>query len=437
MIKPIVDRQLSDNGIIPFRLVKLIGFVLVVVLFFAGCGKRAANELEFWALGVEGELVKPLITRFEQEYPGIKVRVQAIPWSAAHEKLLTAYAGNATPDLCQLGNTWIPEFVALRAIDTLDRRVHESMEIDPDNYFPGIWATNQIDGRLYGIPWYVDTRLLFYRTDLLRNVGYSKPPRTWPELLDVSRRLVQGGQCEYGILLPSNEWEGPVILGLANGSSLLRDNNCFGDFSGEPFSESFDFFLQFFKEGLSPLGMAGVTNIYQGFAEGYFAMLLTGPWNIGQFQRRLPAEIQNKWATAPLPTPRGSEPGTSLAGGASLVLFSTSDKKAAAWKLIEFLSRPAVQLEFYDIAGDLPAVKAAWGVAELQANPCLQAFYRQLRHVAPTPQVPEWEQIAQKVLQYGEVVAYGQQEPAAALEALDRDVNLILEKRRWLLSRDE
>jgi multiple sugar transport system substrate-binding protein len=46
---------------------------------------------------------------FERRYPEIQVKVQQIPWSAAHEKLLTAYAGDAMPDVFQLGNTWIPE----------------------------------------------------------------------------------------------------------------------------------------------------------------------------------------------------------------------------------------------------------------------------------------------------------------------------------------
>ena len=71
-------------------------------------------------MGREGEVVSELLPEFERTHPGIKVVVQQLPWSAAHEKLLTAFAGNATPDLCQLGNTWIPEFVALNALDSLD-----------------------------------------------------------------------------------------------------------------------------------------------------------------------------------------------------------------------------------------------------------------------------------------------------------------------------
>ena len=68
-------------------------------------------------MGREGEVVSQLLPGFEKEHPGIKVQVQQIPWSAAHEKLLTAYVGEATPDIAMLGNTWVPEFVALDALE--------------------------------------------------------------------------------------------------------------------------------------------------------------------------------------------------------------------------------------------------------------------------------------------------------------------------------
>ncbi len=94
-------------------------FIVLLVFGSAACDSAAdrATTVEFWAMGQEGEQVKALLPDFERRHPGIRVRVQQIPWSAAHEKLLTAYAGDSMPDAFQLGNTWIPEFVALRAIE--------------------------------------------------------------------------------------------------------------------------------------------------------------------------------------------------------------------------------------------------------------------------------------------------------------------------------
>jgi multiple sugar transport system substrate-binding protein len=107
--------------------------------------------------------------------------VQQLPLTAAHQKLLTAFAGNSTPDLTQLGNTWLPEMVALDALEPLQSRVDRSGVVKRDDYFPSIWSTNIIDGTLYGVPWYVDTRMLFYRKDLLKQAGFDKPPQDWAQ----------------------------------------------------------------------------------------------------------------------------------------------------------------------------------------------------------------------------------------------------------------
>ena len=144
-------------------------------------------------MGREGEVVTELLPEFQRLHPGVRVDVQQLPWSAAHEKLLTAFAGDSTPDICQLGNTWIPEFVALNALVALDADVAASSIVDARDYFPGIWDTNRVGGKLYGVPWYVDTRLLFYRRDLLAQAGFTVPPRSWSEWVAMLAAIKQRG----------------------------------------------------------------------------------------------------------------------------------------------------------------------------------------------------------------------------------------------------
>jgi len=109
-----------------------------------GCAKQeeGARTLQFWTIGREGEAVEKLLPEFEREHPGLHVSVQQLPLTAAHQKLLTAYAGNSTPDITQLGNTWVPELVALDAIEPLDARVAGSKVVDRNDYFAAIWSTN-------------------------------------------------------------------------------------------------------------------------------------------------------------------------------------------------------------------------------------------------------------------------------------------------------
>jgi multiple sugar transport system substrate-binding protein len=399
------------------------------------CSRRSAEEPEvvFWAFGAEGEHVARMMPEFERRHPDIRVRVQMIPWNAAHEKLLTAFAGNSLPDMCQLGNTWIPEFRILSAIEELDTLIAHSPTVHASAFFPGIWETNTLDSHVFGIPWYVDTRVLFYRSDLFAGAGYPRPPSSWDEWFDLCARLKQRSPENYAIFLPTNiEWPPPVILGLQKHSPLLKENNTVGDFSGPEFVSAMHTFVDFFTKGWAPIKTTQIVSVYQSFSEGYFAMYITGPWNIGEFSRRLPASLQDSWMTAPLPSSEGGV-GVSLAGGSSLVMFRSSLRKSEVWKLIEFLSEPAQQLELYRLTGDLPARVEAWNDTTLTHNKYVRAFFTQLQHVVPTPKIPEWEQIAQKVREYSELISTGQWSVEEGMARLDREVNLILEKRRWLL----
>ena len=403
----------------------------------AACRPAAAGvELEFWGLGREGEVVEQMIPEFERTHPGVHVRTQQIPWTAAHEKLLTGYVGKSEPDVAQLGNTWVPEFVALDALQPLDSAVARS-SVHPDDYFSGIWRTNVLDGTLYGVPWYVDTRLLFYRKDLLARAGFAAAPTTWAGWLATMQALkARDGPDQFPMYLPTNEWPPPVILGLQAGSPILKDGARYGAFTDSAFRSAFHFYLDMYRRGLAPkLGITEVGNIYQEFGRGTYAMWITGPWNIGEFRHRLPPSQQNAWATAPMPGPTGAASGVSLAGGSSLVLFRSSRHPVEAWQLIEFLSQPEQQIKFYKLTGDLPAHIGAWRDPVLATDTAAHAFYEQLQRVVPTPQVPEWELIATRIFDYGEQAIRGGVPADTALARLEDEVNRILERRRWLLAR--
>ncbi|HJV71714.1 sugar ABC transporter substrate-binding protein [Ideonella sp.] len=401
-----------------------------------GCGRAASREtLRFWAMGREGEVAHELLAGFRAEHPNIELRIEQLPWTAAHEKLLTAFAGDATPDVAQLGNTWLPELVALNAIEPLDDRVAASPDIGRADYFDGIWDTNRIDGRLYGLPWYVDTRLLFYRRDLLARAGFEAPPSSWDEWLAMQlaiKRLVGPGR--YAVLLPLNEYDPLVALALQQDEPLLRDGGRYGNFRSEGFRRTWRYFLSMFERGLAPPASNNeIANVWNEFGRGYFSFYISGPWQIGEFRRRLPAELQPSWATAPLPGPTG--PGASIAGGSSLALFRRARRKEAAWALVRYLSRPAVQQRFYTLTGNLPPRRTSWEAPALAGDAKVRAFADQLERVRPVPQVPEWERIATELRLVTERVVRGDIAADLALAELDARADRILEKRRWMLER--
>jgi multiple sugar transport system substrate-binding protein len=414
-------------------------FLCSFILLISSCANKNENQIiiKFWAMGTEAEYVIKLVPEFEKRNPNIKVLVQAIPWTAAQEKLITAFASDNTPDACQLGNTWVPQFATLDAIIKLDDFITASTIIEREKYFEGIWDTNVLDSIVYGIPWYIDTRLMFYRKDIFEKVGYSQPPKSWEELYDLSKKIksLYPEEEKYAIYLPTNEWSQFIIFGLQNKAVLLKENNSQGNFSSDEFKEAFEYVIKFHKEHLAPIGISQVTNVYQAFEEEYFSIYISGPWNINEFKKWMKGDLANKWLTAPMPAKLAEDyPGVSLAGGSSLVIFKRSEHKTEVWKFIEYLSETSVQIDFYKLLSNLPAVKEAWQDSLLADNIYMKAFYEQFKHVVATPKVTEWEQIAySKVQQYAELAARGVMSVDEALKNLDNDVDLILEKRRWLL----
>ena len=267
-------------------------FILAVAWALAGCQEPSGTPtvVQFWAMGREGEVVRQLIPDFERAHPDVRVEVQQLPWTAAHEKLLTAFAGDALPDVAQLGNTWLPEFAALRRA----RSACEPSVVDADDYFPGHLADQRHrSDSLWGA---VVRR---YAPAVLspRSAGRSGIPGAADHVGGMDRHDAgdQGNapaRSEYGVALPLNEYEPLLALALQQGTPLLRDGGHARQFSQRRISSArCDFYLGMFRDGLAPATSAKqISNVWDEFARGPFAFYITGPWNIGEFKRRLPRE---------------------------------------------------------------------------------------------------------------------------------------------------
>ena len=250
--------------------------------------------------------------------------------------------------------------------------------------------------------------------------------------MEAVKRSVGAGA--YAALLPLNEPEPLLTLALQQSAPLLRDGGGRGNFQSPGFKKALAFYSEIFARGLAPrTSDAEIGNLYDEFARGAFSFYVSGPWNLGEFRRRLPAGRQDIWMTCAMPGPDG--PGASLAGGASLVLFRGSRRRGAAWRLIEFLSTAQSQSRFYALTGDLPTRRDVWAEAILADDPKAAAFRDQLSRVKPTPQVPEWERIATEMQLVAETVVRNGLSIDAATAEIDRRADAILAKRRWMMSR--
>jgi len=396
-----------------------------------GCGARGEAGLTIWAMGNEGASLPAVLAAMPRPAGAPPVSVQPMPWTAAHAKLLTGFAGGSLPAIGQVGNSWLAEMAAIGAIAPVPRTLHGLLA----DQFDAVVDTNRIAGRLWGVPWYVDTRLQYYRRDLFARAGHAAPPRAW----DGWKRALHGvkkvvGDGNYALLLPLNEFEQLLTFALSAGARLLRDADGRGAFSDPEFRVALAFYKSLFDEGLAPpLATTEIANIWNEFARGFFALFVSGPWAVGELRTRLASDMQDRWATAPNPGPRGT--GSAAPGGSSLVVFAGHDADERAWDVVAGLLAPAAQLQFHRLTGDLPARRSVWRAAGLAADPLVAPFAAQLDHATALPKIPEWERIMTEMQIVAERMVRGAYSVDEAAREIDLRADRLLEKRRWMLDR--
>src|SRR6476646_10085824 len=154
---------------------------------------KASGTITVWAMGAEGDNLSKLTKDFEAANPGVKVQVTAIPWDAAHDKFTTAITANKTPDVAMVGTTWMGEFAGMGALDPTPG------EVDKSVFFDGAHKTTEVNGTSFGVPWYVETRLVYYRTDLAKKAGLTSPPTDWDGLRTMAKAMQTKAGAKYGM----------------------------------------------------------------------------------------------------------------------------------------------------------------------------------------------------------------------------------------------
>ncbi|GCD83069.1 sugar ABC transporter substrate-binding protein [Parageobacillus thermoglucosidasius] len=392
----------------------------------AGCSSDSSQAtdkttINVWAMGEEAKSLPKIAEDFEKENRNIDVKVQAIPWDQAHDKLLTAVASKKGPDVIQMGTTWIPEFASANALLDLKPYIKKYQEFDENNFYPGSIETTKYKDKVVGIPWYIDTRVLYYRTDLLKEVGYNEPPKTWEELHDAAKKLAKRGDNKYGISIDTNEQTLAFMFARQNGSPLLDEQNK-PLFNQKEFVEAVEYLNSFFKDGLAPkdLGM----DIIQAFRSGIVPMFISGPWMVKLINDQAP-ELKGKWATAVLPK---KENNLSALGGSNLSVFQYTKHKDASLKFVAFMSKPETQLKWMKMTNSLPATKEAWKDKSLQEDPLYRTFGQQMEASQPMPMIKQWEEIAQTYLKSFEKIYRGGADVQKEMDEFNKKAEEILSK---------
>jgi len=380
----------------------------------------AKGTITMWAMGAEGENLPKLTKEFEAANPGVKVQVTAIPWDAAHDKFTTAITANKTPDVAMVGTTWMGEFAGMDALDPTPG------EVDKSAFFDGAQKTTEVNGTSFGVPWYVETRLVYYRTDLAKKAGITSPPTDWDGLKTMAKAMQDKAGAKYGIGLQAGgtgSWQSVMPFAWSAGADLTKDGGKAYNFDSPEVLKASQYYQSFFTDGISDKAAPATPTTEPDFASGKVPMFISGPWMMSAVEKAGGgAKFKDKYDVFQIPADKMS---SSFVGGSNLVVFKNTKNRDSSWKLVNWLSDPKTQVKWYGMSSDLPAVKSAWQDPALTADTKLAVFGKQLETAQAPPSFPTWEQVVTSFDTEMEKVTKTGSDPAAALKTVQKQAESI------------
>jgi sn-glycerol 3-phosphate transport system substrate-binding protein len=235
------------------------------------------------------------------------------------------------------------------------------------DFFPAFLA-NSVDskGEVWSIPFQRSTPVLYYNKDLFKEVGLdpNKPPANRQELIDFAKKLTLPDGQRWGLEIPSDGF--PYWLfqsfAIANGQNVVGDSFSEVYFNKPEVISGLEFFVSIPDEGVMPKGVIIWGNTPADFTSGKAAMIYHTTGSLTNILKNATFEVGVGFL------PAGDKGYGAPTGGGNLFLFSTSseEKRAAAWRWIQFLSSPEIQSDWSAGTGYVAARKAAWDVDPLK-----------------------------------------------------------------------
>ncbi|MFA5093810.1 MAG: extracellular solute-binding protein [Candidatus Omnitrophota bacterium] len=401
--------------------------ILVFTAFFAAGSRAAAKEekavINFWQLSAKEEVMQSILDDFRKENPDIEVKMQILAWDFGFDKIVTSIAAGNAPDLCELGSTWVNAF----ATNGVLTDVTDDFSGVKDEYL--FWEPVTYNDRLYGAPWLVGTRALFYNKDLFRKAGLDPedPPETWNELLEYSKKIEKLGTGVHGFGIyvgePYTPWQLFLPFAWSNGAEVLSPDSRESMVDSPEFIEAMKFLNSL--KGYSMLDRQEQVN--QAFAQGRVGMQISGAWNLLAIPHDSP-NLDFGVALVPRPYLNKGQP-VSFAGGELLVVMKQSKHSREAVKLMKFLLKEENIMRVVKAQRNvLPSTKKSVKDPYFREQPKQRVFFEQMMTAKAAPGHRAWQKIEEEISRAVEEMVLLDYPPSKVVKGADAKINAILEQ---------
>ncbi|WP_046733423.1 extracellular solute-binding protein [Streptomyces humi] len=343
---------------------------LVAALFLAACAPQTSTNsasdkddrhgtLRVWLFQEVGnepkqKVVDSVVAGFEKAHQGTRVDVEYIPVDTRAQRVKAAFNDpGSAPDVMEYGNT-----------DTAGY-VHDGGLLDVTREF-GAWPAAKdtdptakqsvtVAGKVYGAPFYVGVRALYYRTDVFRELGL-KPPATLAEVASTARRIRAARPDLYGLVVGGAYTYGAMPFIWADGGELATavGGSYTSAIDSAAARKGIKQYTSLFGDDNCPAAKCagfGGNDTVTAFAAGKAGMAIGGDFSHAAVEA---GAVKGKYAVVPLPGVTAGSIAPAFAGGNNIGVLKSTTHRTLAVRLMEELTSKKTQASMFDAMGFLP-----------------------------------------------------------------------------------
>lgn len=336
-----------------------IAMALTSALALSACSAAGAGTTETGGkvqfLGPEDPATfQPVIDAFEAQ-SDVTVEYTQVPFDQLNSTLQQRLAAkDETIDVYTVDQPRVSQLAAQGFLEDLSELKDEAR----DATSAAQYEVNVFRDKLWALPIWNSTQMLFYNKDALDAAGVAAPTAdpadrwTWEQIVDAGAKAQASG-TQYGVLL--EQVEGyyqlqPLVESLGGGSGITGDDMLTPDVENAGWQKAMEWYAGTFESGMSPRGVGGFQTS-PVFSDGNVAFFVGGPWDVGGFSQ----SVDFNWGVAPHPYFEGGEEVTPT-GSWSWGINPASKNKDAALEFLRFAAlNPAGNLASTEKQTIIPA----------------------------------------------------------------------------------
>ncbi len=386
-------------------LISLVVVVIFILVFsFSGCAPAAEEPAAeepaaeepaaeekvvrfMWTEydGVAPEYTTDLEEAFNAANPGITLEILPFSWNDYEARLDTAIAGGEPPDIAVIGTRWLLKYMDLDLVEPIEQWVSESVLND----IVESTKEGEIAGELMALPVAAGPRFLWYRSDI------TEKPETFEEMKAMAEEVVNPPEI-YGVGMigttPYVELTEFVYYFYGAGGDFFEVNadgtlgKC--TVNSEAGVKALTFMKELVDEGLTqPTYLSDRRDeVMQLFVSGNIAYHMSGAFVESMLKQ---AEVTFEYSPALMPYFEGTEDPATIVITDSIMMFNTSEVKAEAGKVLDFIYQKEWRTPF-DIQTNFPPVTKSSAEDEYFQTELFQIMNESMQSAKGWPLIAEW-----------------------------------------------